>query len=157
MFSPRDLVLPQYRHTTHSNNVELIIPDLFTGLYSITITHFEAQVVPDLAMEASQTVFCVLLTCFVTFWLNELLQTYLIYPCPSLGRSHFSKEPQFLLVEGRECLVLARETNFCSGLLPCSHLLLTAFPMVVGSYYIFFSFKMKEGSCYIFFFSKKGR
>lgn len=53
MFSPRDLVLPQYRHTTHSNNVELIIPDLFTGLYSITITHFEAQVVPDLAMEAS--------------------------------------------------------------------------------------------------------
>lgn len=53
VFSPTDLVLPQYRHTTHSNNVELIIPDLFIGLYSITITHFEAQVVPDLAMEAS--------------------------------------------------------------------------------------------------------
>lgn len=54
-----------------------------------------------------QAVFCVLLTCFLllfehffTFWLKEIFQTYLNLSCPSPGRSHFSKEPQFLSVEG---------------------------------------------------------
>lgn len=54
-----------------------------------------------------QAVLCVLLTClplflehFLTFWLNEIFQTYLIFPCSSPGRSHFSKKPQILPEEG---------------------------------------------------------